>query len=91
MNKHEFYFAWLQTVLHGLPRFKKSTLLQMAYPKLNVIGNIIVIIQSGMQKWTAVIGDQPRQISKRNQCLESHKNGISIVWKFKVKFGIFEK
>lgn len=24
MNKHEFYFAWLQTVLHGLPRFKNS-------------------------------------------------------------------
>lgn len=56
MNKHEFYFAWLQTVLHGLPRFKNSTLLQMAHPKLNVIVNIIVIIQSGMQKWTAVIG-----------------------------------
>jgi len=86
MNKHEFYFAWLQTVLHGLPRFKNSR-----WPKINWSHNCNnpVKMNHDLPRLKAVNrGKYPKRTEK---CLESHKNGIFIVLKFKVKFGIFDK
>ena len=82
MNKHEFYFAWLQTVLHGLPRFKNYSSHPDGPSKIKrflvIPGLFSTQLNYGRPRSErSDVVNSGLSWNGTQKFLESHKNGIS--------------